>query len=91
MDTSEHPLSIGVFHGASPGHSPRHVATANAPGGLVAARGHRLVYGAGGVGLIGAVARAAEPVRIASDPCEALDMITSARAGAPAGASDAGA
>ncbi|MFD3806465.1 hypothetical protein ACFWSF_18320 [Streptomyces sp. NPDC058611] len=90
MDTSEHHLSIGDFHGAPRGHPPRCAATANAPGGLIAARGHRLVYGAGGVGPRGAVARGAEPARIASDPYEALDRIAPARAGAPAGASDAG-
>lgn len=59
MDTSEHPLSLGVFCGASPGHSPRYAETASALGGLIAARGHRLVYGAGGIGLMGEVARAA--------------------------------
>lgn len=59
MDTSEHPLSIGVFCGASPGPSPRYARTASALGGLIAARGHRLVYGAGGIGLMGEVARAA--------------------------------
>jgi uncharacterized protein (TIGR00730 family) len=59
MDTSEHPLSIGVFCGASPGNSPRYTETATALGTRIAARGHRLVYGAGGVGMMGAVARAA--------------------------------
>ncbi|MFD3325503.1 hypothetical protein [Streptomyces sp. NPDC058701] len=91
MDTSEHRLSIGAFRGASPEHTPRHAETAPAPGGLIAARGHRLVYGAGGIGLRGAVVPDAAPVRIASDPYEALDATAPVRAGALVGASDAGA
>ncbi|SFT31403.1 TIGR00730 family Rossman fold protein [Streptomyces sp. ok210] len=59
MDTSEHSLSIAVFCGASDGHSPRYAATADDLGTRIAAGGHRLVYGAGGVGTMGAVARAA--------------------------------
>ncbi|MGW7402386.1 LOG family protein [Streptomyces sp. NPDC054833] len=59
MDTSEHPLSIGVFCGASAGRSPRYAEVAAELGTRIAARGHRLVYGAGGVGMMGEVARAA--------------------------------
>ncbi|HEY2061284.1 MAG TPA: TIGR00730 family Rossman fold protein [Amycolatopsis sp.] len=59
MDTSESSLSLGVFCGFSPGPSPRYAQIATALGAGLAARGHRLVYGAGGVGLMGAVARGA--------------------------------
>jgi uncharacterized protein (TIGR00730 family) len=59
MDTSERPRSVGVFCGFSPGPSARYAQVAAELGAGLAARGHRLVYGAGGVGLMGAVARAA--------------------------------
>lgn len=52
-------LSIAVFGGARPGRSPRVIQCAEEMGALLATRGHRLVYGAGGVGVMGAVARAA--------------------------------
>lgn len=51
--------SICVFCGASPGHDPKHMALANTVGETLAKRGHRLVYGGGGLGLMGAVARSA--------------------------------
>ncbi|UXY24904.1 TIGR00730 family Rossman fold protein (plasmid) [Streptomyces cynarae] len=53
-------LSVAVFCGARPGHSPRVVECAEEVGALLGVRGHRLVYGAGGVGVMGAVARAAQ-------------------------------
>jgi uncharacterized protein (TIGR00730 family) len=59
MDTSERSLSIGVYCGAAPGPSVRYAQVAAALGTELAARGHRLVYGAGGIGLMGEVARAA--------------------------------
>ncbi|GHE34578.1 LOG family protein [Streptomyces capitiformicae] len=53
-------LSVAVFCGARPGVSPRVTQCAEAVGALLGTRGHRLVYGAGGVGVMGAVAHAAE-------------------------------
>ena len=52
--------SICVFCGARNGGNPAHVAAARDVGTLIAARGWRLVYGAGDVGLMGEVARAAQ-------------------------------
>lgn len=51
--------SICVFCGSSPGRNPDHMALAQATGRLIAQRGNRLVYGGGGLGLMGALARAA--------------------------------
>ncbi|MFJ4321077.1 TIGR00730 family Rossman fold protein [Streptomyces lavendulae] len=50
---------MAVFCGSRPGVSPRVAQCAEAVGALLGARGHRLVYGAGGVGVMGSVARAA--------------------------------
>ncbi len=52
--------SICVYCGARPGHDPAHTDTARALGTAIAAQGWRLVYGAGDVGLMGEVARAAQ-------------------------------
>jgi uncharacterized protein (TIGR00730 family) len=52
--------SICVFCGASDGSDPAYVDAANALGTLIAQTGQRLVYGAGDVGLMGHVARAAQ-------------------------------
>lgn len=52
--------SICVFCGSRPGRNPAHVGAAAALGRAIAARGWRLVYGAGDVGLMGEVARAAQ-------------------------------
>jgi len=49
--------SICVFCGASPGHDPKHMALAKAVGIAIAEGKLRLVYGGGGLGLMGAVAR----------------------------------
>jgi hypothetical protein len=49
-------LRVCVFCGVRGGHDPRHVATARALGGALALRGMGLVYGGGGVGMMGAVA-----------------------------------
>ena len=57
------PASICVFCGARPGHNPAHAATARAFGQAIAAKGWRLVYGAGDVGIMGEVARAAQSAR----------------------------
>ena len=52
--------SICVFCGARSGTNPAHARTARAMGAAIAAQGWRLVYGAGDVGLMGEVARAAQ-------------------------------
>ncbi len=49
--------SICLFCGSRPGRDPAHAATAEAFGTLLAARGVRLVYGGGAVGLMGIAAR----------------------------------
>jgi len=51
--------SVCVFCGARPGADPAHLHSARATGAMIAAQGWRLVYGAGDVGLMGEVARAA--------------------------------
>lgn len=51
--------SVCVFCGARNGTNPAHVQTARATGEMIASQGWRLVYGAGDVGLMGCVARAA--------------------------------
>ena len=51
--------SICVFCGASPGRDPKHMALAKAVGKALADADHQLVYGGGGLGLMGAVARSA--------------------------------
>jgi len=52
-------LKICVFCGSSPGHDPAHMKLAKQLGTQIAARGHGLVYGGGGLGLMGETARAA--------------------------------
>ncbi len=52
--------SLCVFCGARLGHSASYQAAAIEVGHLIAARGWRLVYGAGDVGLMGEVARSAQ-------------------------------
>jgi len=51
--------SLCVFCGARLGHNPAHAIAAAELGAAIAAQGWRLVYGAGDVGLMGEVARAA--------------------------------
>lgn len=51
--------SLAVYCGSSPGNDSRFVAAAVAAGKALARRGIRMVYGGGGVGLMGAVADAA--------------------------------
>jgi uncharacterized protein (TIGR00730 family) len=51
--------SLCVFCGSSPGNHPRYVSLAAQTGQDLARAGYRLVYGGGGLGLMGAVARAA--------------------------------
>lgn len=51
--------SICVYCGSSAGHKPEYAAAARDLGGLIASSGRTLVYGGGGVGLMGEVARAA--------------------------------
>lgn len=51
--------SLAVYCGSSPGTDPRYAAVARETGRVLAERGLRLVYGDGGVGLMGAVADAA--------------------------------
>ncbi|MGC9417562.1 MAG: TIGR00730 family Rossman fold protein [Rhodovulum sp.] len=52
--------SICVFCGSRDGRDPAHAAEAEAFGRILAEQGWRLVYGAGDVGLMGRVARAAQ-------------------------------
>jgi hypothetical protein len=52
--------SICVFCGARSGRDPAHAEAAIATGRMIARRGWRLVYGAGDVGLMGEMARAAQ-------------------------------
>lgn len=52
--------SICVFCGARPGSRPAYAAAAQDFGRAIASEGWRLVYGAGDVGLMGEVARAAQ-------------------------------
>lgn len=51
--------SVAVFCGSRPGRDPSHAAAAAALGRGLAEAGMTLVYGGGGVGLMGAVAEAA--------------------------------
>lgn len=48
--------SLAVYCGSSPGNDARYVRLAHDAGALLARRGIRLVYGGGGVGMMGAVA-----------------------------------
>jgi uncharacterized protein (TIGR00730 family) len=50
--------SVAVFCGSRPGHDPAHAEAARALGRGLAEAGMRLVYGGGGLGLMGEVARA---------------------------------
>ncbi|WP_149142499.1 TIGR00730 family Rossman fold protein [Gemmobacter caeruleus] len=52
--------SVCVFCGARPGQRPAYAAAARATGAMLAEEGWRLVYGAGDIGLMGEVARAAQ-------------------------------
>ncbi|MEO8532063.1 MAG: TIGR00730 family Rossman fold protein, partial [Deltaproteobacteria bacterium] len=54
------PFSVCVFCGSRLGTDPDYAASAAEFGREIAARGWRLVYGAGDVGLMGEVARAAQ-------------------------------
>lgn len=54
-----HIRSVAVFCGSRPGHDPSHEQAARALGAGLARAGIRLVYGGGGVGLMGAVAAGA--------------------------------
>lgn len=53
-------FSICVFCGARRGSNPNHAAAAQAFGAAIAENNWRLVYGAGDVGIMGEVARAAQ-------------------------------
>ncbi|RDC74391.1 TIGR00730 family Rossman fold protein [Rhodovulum sp. 12E13] len=53
-------FSVCVYCGSRDGADPAFAADAEAVGALLATRGWRLVYGAGDVGLMGRVARAAQ-------------------------------
>jgi uncharacterized protein (TIGR00730 family) len=52
--------SVCVFCGARPGKNPAHAAAGRATGEMMARNHWRLVYGAGDVGIMGEVARAAQ-------------------------------
>ncbi len=49
-------LSLCVYCGSRPGRNPAYLAAGKAVGAAIAANGWRLVYGAGDVGIMGAVA-----------------------------------
>ncbi len=51
--------SVCVFCGSRPGRNPAHAEAARATGEMLARKGWRLVFGAGDVGLMGEVAKAA--------------------------------
>jgi uncharacterized protein (TIGR00730 family) len=51
--------ALALYCGSSPGNDPRYAAVARESGRALAERGIRIVYGGGGVGLMGAVADAA--------------------------------
>lgn len=53
-------FSVCVYCGSRDGTDPEYAAAATACGTMLAAQGWRLVYGAGDVGLMGRVARAAQ-------------------------------
>jgi hypothetical protein len=53
-------FSVCVFCGSRSGTNPAYEAAAHDVGHLIATRGWRLVYGAGDIGLMGAVAKAAQ-------------------------------
>ncbi|MBC7147118.1 MAG: TIGR00730 family Rossman fold protein [Thioclava marina] len=55
-----HPRSVCVYCGSRAGAKPSYATAAKATGAMLAARGWQLVYGAGDVGLMGEVARAAQ-------------------------------
>lgn len=58
--TESTPLSsVAVYCGSSPGNQPQFIEAAVTVGQTLAQRGIRLVYGGGGVGMMGAVADAA--------------------------------
>lgn len=54
------PKSVCVFCGSRAGADPKFAADARAVGELIARHGWRLVYGAGDIGIMGEVARAAQ-------------------------------
>ncbi len=53
-------FSVCVYCGSRPGTRPAYLTEAEAFGRALAAEGWRLVYGAGDIGIMGAVARAAQ-------------------------------
>lgn len=57
---TDHKLAVCVYCGASTGENPIFMQSADALGTALAKAGHKLVYGAGDVGLMGAVANAAQ-------------------------------
>ncbi len=73
------PLSVCLFCGSSEGNDPLHQKTAEQLGRLWAANGVRLVYGGGGIGLMGIAARAAmaasgEVIGVLPQSLEKLDV-----------------
>ena len=57
--SNDRPHSICVFCGSSDGDHPRYLRLATETGMTLANNGYRLIYGGGGLGLMGAAARAA--------------------------------
>ncbi|SDE04960.1 TIGR00730 family Rossman fold protein [Limimaricola pyoseonensis] len=60
MPALRHTASVCVFCGSRPGARPAYETAATETGEMLARNGWRLVYGAGDVGLMGSVARAAQ-------------------------------
>ena len=58
-DEPSRSLTLCVFCGSSPGDDPSYAEAARELGKLIGGGGHRLVFGGGGIGLMGEVARAA--------------------------------
>lgn len=76
--------SVCVFCGARAGADPAYRHAARATGALIAARGWRLVYGAGDAGLMGEVARAAVAAGGTTLGVVPAHLIARESAGAPA-------
>ena len=60
MAATEPLFSVCVFCGSRDGNDPKYLEDAKNLGGALGRRGMRLVYGAGDVGIMGAVAKAAQ-------------------------------
>ncbi len=59
VSTEKHASTVCVFCGSSPGNDPVYAEAARRLGALLGENGYRLLFGGGGLGLMGEVARAA--------------------------------